>query len=174
MRSLNGIDTSTGIAATTDRIQLAVGDATDGFAVDTVSGRLEQARQHVHNTARVYPTMAAGVPIEAGDTVGGWDLGAVTQIIPATTIDAPYDLHWVNIENMTHNGIYELVLYAGDPDVEIARVRFARTDNFTKREALFVESAVIAADARVRGAVACSDAGAGRIVTVSLGYHRYG
>ncbi len=157
--------------ATIQQIAQTVGETTDPFNADTLAGRSEGVYQHIHQVARVYPTLTAGQVIPADATA--WDLGAVTQIIPAGTITQAFDLHWVNVEAMSHNATYELVLYAGDPDVEIARVRFTRVDNFTKRDAIFVESPVIAANSRIRAALACSDAGAGRQATVSLGYHLY-
>ena len=166
------VDTVGGKVDTVDAkatsISAATGTANDSYFHETIRGRVEAAYQHVHKEARVAPSKNTGVTVTSSATA--WTLGDFSaDIIAANSVGATYDLHWVNVESMDTNGIYEIVFYAGND--EIARVRTSRQDNFTKREALFVESPWIGDGVALRAKVAHSVGSAACVV--SVGYHTY-
>lgn len=66
---------------------------------------------------------------------------------------------------------YTLVIYQGGADAEVARVRFSAYGGFFGMAVLRLPSALVPANARVRGALMFSNAVAGAITaTVSIAY----
>ena len=117
----------------------------------------------------VYPTETDGVTIVSA--AADWTLGAVTEIVPATTITNPFLVQIVNVETMSKNGVFELVLYSGAGDSEVARVRFSVAGGFFGNCVYRTPSVLVAANARIRAALACSDGLAGAATaTISIGY----
>ena len=120
----------------------------------------------------VYPTLAAGATV-ISDT-DAWHLGTVAQVVPATTITSDYLIHTVTIETLTATnieGVYELVLYQGGADAEVARVRFSVFGGFFGMGVFKMPSALVPANARVRAALAFSGAAAGAATaTISIAY----
>jgi hypothetical protein len=89
----------------------------------TMFDKVEVMEEHQHSISKVYPTLVVGVDVLAGAAGPPWVLGNFVEIIPANTIGEDFDIHWLIIEAITSNGIYELVFYAAT--TEISRVRFA-------------------------------------------------
>jgi hypothetical protein len=155
-----------------------VTNVTDGLNIaepsTRVSGspydKLHAIEEHNHQVGRVYPTLADGVVIASAATV--WVLGSLVEIVPASTITNKFDIHYVAVEDIAATDIYELVLYQGASDVEIARCRFIRGSNFSEELAVPVMTPLIPANARIRAALA-SKAAAANTVTISLQYHEY-
>ena len=58
---------------------------------ESIFGNLNAIYKHVHSPAMCYPTLAAGKTINGG--AGAWQLGTVTELIPANTITVPFDIH---------------------------------------------------------------------------------
>lgn len=153
------------------RLENILGFITDGPRKKSLFGRSEAQYQHVHQPALCYPTLAAGVQVVTG--AGAWELGAITQVIPANAIDHAYDIHWVNFEGASANGSYELHLFKGAPGQEelIAKIRTTRDSNQSGAPNVPVQVPVLPSNTRITARVA-SNAG-GRNVTVSMFYHSY-
>jgi hypothetical protein len=102
-----------------------------GRTADAPYERIHHLDEHVHSASNVYPTLAGGVVVSTG--AGAWQEGAFVEIVPASTIsgggEGRFDIHWVSVENISANGVYELSLYSGAGDTEIARVRFTKSAN---------------------------------------------
>jgi len=94
--------------------------------VEHIAGRARSAdkldviEEHLHSISCAYPSLAAGVSITSG---GVWTLGAFTELIPVDTITEDFDLHWLIIETVTDDEMYELVFY--NVTTEISRVRWS-------------------------------------------------
>lgn len=127
--------------------------------------------EHLHVVSKVYPTLAPGQRLTSGPAM--WALGDKTEIVPVNTITNDFDIHWVSIELITNIGVYELVLYKGLAlaEIEIGRVRFAKTAVFESTLNIPMITPVIDANERISAALA-DDGGAGAI-DISLFYHEY-
>lgn len=126
--------------------------------------------EHFHKEAKVYPTLAAGVTLTAA--ASSWVLGTTVEVIPASTITDDFDIHYVQIEDISANGTYEIVLYSGAGDTEVGRVRIVRSAVQSEVLAIPIMTPIIAKNSRIRAAVA-SSGGASETVDISLFYHTY-
>jgi hypothetical protein len=124
--------------------------------------------EHIHSDCRVYPTLAGGVALTGG---AAWTLGAFAQIVPASTITNDFDIHWLCIEGLDTNAVYEIVLYSGAGDVEVGRVRVVKNANLDGTMNIPFQTPIIAANSRIRAKVA--DSAGGSIATISIFYHIY-
>jgi hypothetical protein len=101
---------------------------------NTVLGHLNTAYYHIHGRPFVYPDHADDVLLTAG--TGAWDLsGAITEIIPADTLDvAPFDLHLINISDISGVGTIQIDIYKGGlgSEVLIGATRANRSTNQTR------------------------------------------
>lgn len=133
--------------------------------------RQELGYQHIHKSAQVYPTLAAGVTITAGGQA--WTLGAFAELIPAGAIPKSYDVHWVNVETASSNAVYELVLYSGaiGQEAEVARVRTRQATTASGPANVPIQIPIQHADARISAKLASSTGGSN--ISVSVFYHDY-
>lgn len=154
-------------------INEVVGNRSDGHSTTTLAGRLKLIEEHIHNVAKVIPTMADGEPVTA--TADDWtNLGDFAVIAATNAITSDFDIHWVNVEAVSANGQYELVLYSGADasEVEIGRVRFGKTTNQDGPQSVPILTPLIPANTQIKAKVA-SDNAVADIVSISLGYHTY-
>lgn len=156
-------------SASNSYIQDVVGNKTDTHAGDSLYAGVETLLDHVHKPSKVYPTLATGVTLNTN--AAAWTLGTVTEIIPASTITSDFDIHRVSIESLDDIATYEIVLYYGAGDTECGRVRFSKTSNQDTAGNQPIQTPIIPANSRVRGAVASSTGSS--VAVVSLYYHTY-
>ncbi len=136
----------------------------------TIFAEVHTLGDHAHNQARVFPTLAGGVTL-TGDAAA-WVLGPAVQVMPPSTANDPFDVHFVNIEAISGAGVFEIVLYAGDLDVEVGRVRFGTSIAVDLITGIPIQMPITPDTDRVRARVA-SAAGGAQTVTISLSYHEY-
>ena len=138
---------------------------------NSIYAMLNTASDHIHNRSRVWPSLANGITLVSGN--GAWTLGAAfVEVMPAGTAAGPFDVHFVNVEDMDTVGVYELVLYHGAADDEYCRIRFSSSAVKDNGDGLPTLSGVIAPTERIRAKVAHSAGGLAECV-LSLGYHVY-
>lgn len=125
---------------------------------------------HAHSAQKVYPTLANGVLVTGG--AGAYVLGSFAEIIPASVVNKPFDIHYVDLEGVVAPGVYELVLYQGASDTEVGRLRFGTSLAVDLIVGIPIQTPVIPADARIRAKLA-SAAGGAQAVTITLAYHEY-
>lgn len=137
----------------------------------TVLGYTNVSYQHVHNPAYCYPTLANGVQVNTDANV--WVLGNYTELIPTNTITKNFDIHWIQFENASANGVYELHLFRGEigQEVFIGQVRTTRDSNQSGTSSVPIQVPVIPANSRISARVASN--GGNRNVTLSVYYHDY-
>jgi len=126
--------------------------------------------QHIHAPAKVYPTLANGVTVTGA--AGAWTLGDYAEIIPASTITVPFDIHWINVEDASANDVYELVIYEGT--TERGRIRFvADTSVFGGAlPSLPIQVPQLSANSQIQAKLA-SAGGGSDTATISVYYHEY-
>ena len=149
----------------------------EGVALESVTSavagslayRILRMYDDTNQPVLVYPTLAAGATVASAAT--DWGLGALAQVVPATTITSNFLVQLIAVETMSKNGVYELVLYSGADDDEVARIRFSVIGGFFGNTVFRVPGTLVAANSRIRAALACSDGLAGAATaTVSIGY----
>lgn len=100
-------------------------------AASSLLAFLHTGYYHVHGKSFVYPSLANDVTLTSG--AGAWAAGgSITEVIPAATLtDAAFDLHWINISNITSNATIQINIYAGGAgsEVLIGATRATRTTN---------------------------------------------
>ncbi len=129
--------------------------------------------QHVHQPAKVYPSLADPIPLVSA-TGAAWDVGTITEIIPASTITTWFDVHFINISSIDAVDDYELILYKGGAgsEEEIGRIAFSRSSTFAQEGNRPIQIAPLPPNTRVSAALACGD-GDGAACNVKLYYHQY-
>ena len=137
------------------------------LAIDADS---EINQDHIHGVNKVYPTLAAGVPIVSSGTA--WVLGNFVEVVPANTITTIFDIHFIKVEGFDKTGTYCLVLYQGAGDTEVGRCRLTRDSNTPTYGYSPFMTPLIPANARIRAKVAHS-ANPAATLTISIAYHTY-
>ena len=114
--------------------------------------------------------MANGIAIAGG--VGAWTLGNAVQVVPINTIDAIFDIHYVEVEVVSANDIYELVLFSDALcTVELGRIRTSKLSNQTGTPNAPFMMPIIAANSGIWAKLA-SQTGSDTL-TISVFYHTY-
>ena len=155
-----------------DVVDGKIGEDTDFWNGErTLLGYSNTSYQHVHQPALCFPSLENGITINTSTTT--WELGAFTELIPTNAIDDAFDIHWINFENASATGVYELHLYAGEfgQEIEIARIRTSREGAQTGTTNVPVQIPVQHANTRISAKLASN--GSNRNVTVSVFYHGY-
>ncbi len=118
--------------------------------------------------SNVYPTLADGVVVAGG---AAWKLGNFVEIIPADTINKPYDIRQIIVESSTAADTYEIVLYAGalGEEAEIGRVRSYEDTAVSGSHGVPIQTPVLSAGTRVSAKVASKSGGDS--LTISLIYN---
>ena len=119
-------------------MQDVVGNKADSVGVPFVAGNnsiaahLKTAYYHVHGRPLIYPVYANPVTLTSGS--GAWNTGgAIIQVIPTATLTvAAFDLHWINISDISATSHFVIDVYAdsGGGDVLIGSTRGWRNGNF--------------------------------------------
>lgn len=133
---------------------------------------LDLMYQHIHQRARVYPDLDDNVVATSG--AGAWALGSIVEIVPADTIASEYDVHFVNVSDMSSNDQFQLNLYSGGAgsEVEIGAIRFVRDTVFAQTGYIPIQIVPLPANTRLSAAIACAGGGS-KTVDISVYYHQY-
>ena len=150
-----------------------IGNKSDTHDGDSIYAHVETIDDHFHAVSMVYPTMADGVVVTA--TANKWtDLGSFAVIAATNAITDDFDIHYISVEDISANGVYELVLYGGADasEVEIGRRRF--TQNAVQDPVINIpfQTPIIVANTQIKAKLASDNTNADT-VTISLGYHEY-
>jgi len=85
-------------------------------------------------------------------------------------IEEDFDIHYVSLENLSANAVYELVVY--DDGTECGRNRFTKNANLDATVNAPIQTPIIAAGSVVTAKLSTNNA-AGDTATISLFYHTY-
>lgn len=138
------------------------------MGLQEIQERVHRIEEHLHSDQLCYPVLADPIELTAG---AGWEIGTLVPIVPVDTITNDFDLHWCVISDPDTNDDYEVYLYSGDGDTQVAVVPITRTGPFTTSFQAKVQTRVIPANSRIRAALA-SRAGASKL-KIKLVYHPY-
>lgn len=147
-----------------------IGNKTDTDAGDSLYSLIHILGDHVHSPSKVYPTLATGVVVTCGTPA--WTLGNFATIIPASTITSKFDIHYISVEALSANAVYEIVFYYGATDIEAGRVRVTKNANQDSTLNVPMQTIIIPANSQIRAKVA-SDSGNADTITLSTKYHTY-
>jgi hypothetical protein len=138
----------------------------------SVLGALKANYYHVHDKAKVYPTLADSINIVSD--AAAWTLGAITEVVPANAITKWFDIHWIIVHQISGNDEYELVVYKGAAlaEEEIGRIAFGRISNFDASNNFPIQIPPQAANTRISMALA-SKGTVARNIDVKIYYHTY-
>jgi hypothetical protein len=154
-----------------DTVRDVVGSKLDTVSSESLSGRAHSVEEHMHTASKCYPTLADGVTITA--EAADWGVGgALVEIVPASTITSIFDIHYVNIEDISAARTYELILYYGAGDTECARFRFTKSAGLDPVLDRGIQTDKIPANSRIRARLASAGAVADT-ADISLQYHEY-
>jgi DNA-directed RNA polymerase subunit E'/Rpb7 len=110
------------------------------FGENTIMAHLNTSYYHVHGKSFVYPDRANEIILTS--VSGAWNEGAKIQVIPANVLTvSAFDLHWLNISDISANAEIQVNIYAGlaGSEVKIGGARAVRTSNFTTEGSLRVQ-----------------------------------
>jgi hypothetical protein len=130
--------------------------------------------QHVHQPVKTYPEGADPVTVTSSSSAA-WTHGAKAEIIPASTINTAFDIHWSFISEVSAEDNYELKLYTGGAgsETEIASVAFSRGSSALNKDLQVpVQVPIQAPNARISASLACAD-GDGATCKIKLYTHEY-
>ena len=152
-----------------DFISDVIGNRNDAPTTDSLAGRIHSIEEHNHSAARVYPSLAGGVNIIDGGAA--WTYGAYVQVVPAATIQDPFDIHWLIFESISANDIYQIEVVYGAGDTYAGEKKFVRTAVQEQTGDVPFMTVIIPANSRIRARIA--SAGGGNNVDLSIAYHLY-
>lgn len=89
-----------------------IGNKTDDEDGDSIYSRLYKLEKHIHSVSWVYPELANGIQLQKGS--GAWAAYPTpTEIMPASTKSDPFDIHHIQVNNISANGEYTIAIYQG-------------------------------------------------------------
>jgi hypothetical protein len=104
------------------------------FGTNSILAHLNTAYYHIHGQSFVYPNHADDVLITAGAPAWGV-AGSIIEVIPANTLSvSAFDLHWLNISNISEIATIQIDIYKGGSgsEVLIGSTRASRSTNQTR------------------------------------------
>ena len=143
-------------------------NSTDDMKVGSLGDRVYNLSVNLASGSSVYPTGVAGAgPItSAGGAWGG--LGNFATVVAANEIATAFNIVRINVENVSANGVYELVLYYGATDIECARIRLVSAAGVWGNACYNVVTVLIPANSQIRAK--CEDSVGAGALTISIGY----
>jgi hypothetical protein len=157
---------------------LVGGRLTDPHTGTSIYSRVMDINEHLHGQSWVYPSLGAGgagwvVGASPASAAAAGTFGNYVDLIPSVGTTLPFDIHFLNIEALGSNGVYEAIIAVGAPaaEVEKARVRFARLNNQESANGVPVTMAIQPAGTRVRIKLACSAAGPVSVTVSAFGHY---
>jgi len=175
----NKTDTSNGksIVASSKRLNakvdiITIDGVTNEKILKTNQNRLGVLLECINKASLVYPTLAAGAIVNT-DLGNTWTLsnGTTNQIVPGTTITSMFDIYYLSIEDLSANGIYEIVLYDMTAKTELGRARVTKNAAQDGTMNVPIQTPLIPANAKIGARMGCSVANT--TVTMSIFYHEH-
>lgn len=129
-----------------------------------------------HKVSKVYPTQFAGSNYTTVNTVWGLTNGELggsgtNILVPASTITSDFEIHYVSVEALGGNNVYEIILYNKTTAVEIGRTRVTKNAAQDGTVNVPIQTPIQAANSEIGWQVA-SD-GQLETITISIFYHTF-
>lgn len=147
------------------------------FGINPIIAHLNTNYYHIHGKPFIHPNKADPVTLQSAS--GAWaTTGTITTIASETALTlSSFDIHWINISDISGNAHFVIDLYAyypTDPStpVLIGSTRGWRSSNFISEGAKRIQIPQMPAGTKISGKL--SDSTSGQItVAVSLEGHYY-
>ena len=151
-----------------------IGETTDPAVLPVTATLFNYAKgayEHVHEPAKCYPTLAAATTFTAGEAA--WAESAAATLIDTNEITVPFDIHYLQVEAVGANAVYEISLWSGaSADVEIGRVRTLKQSTPAGFSSVPIQIPPQPANTKISVKVATNSAAADTIA-FSAFYHEY-
>jgi hypothetical protein len=160
-------------SALNDYMQHVIGNKLDDESGNSLYSKNYLEETHIHNNIFLFPELADC--IELTKASGIWaDFPTPTEIIPANAVTAPFDLHFMNISEISADGQYVIALYKGAPGSEerIGIFGAARTAVLSQEGSRNIITPVIPANTRISAALS-SENSAQNTLCLKLEGHPY-
>lgn len=144
-----------------------LGNKNDDEVGNSLYARAYISEQHIHRVQKVYPTLADSIQLTGG--AGAWELGNLTELMPANTAESNFDIHWISLCSASVNDEYELILYANT--TQIGRAPFTITDKKDVTDGVPFQCPILDPGVRIRGRLASKSGG--DTANFRLLYHEY-
>ena len=144
-----------------------IGNKDDDHDGNSILADVHTVLEHIHTASKVYPTLVAGVAVAGA--AGAWGLGSFVEIVPNAGIGSAFDIHYISVEALDDNAVYELVIYA--VETEIGRVRFTKNANQDGIANVPFITAIIPGGTQIQAKLASSTGNS--VATISIFYHTY-
>lgn len=129
--------------------------------------------EHIHGVDLAMPSLADGVLVTSKNIA--WTLGDNFAVVIATdAVPNDFDIHWINIEDASANGVYEVWLYSGADaaEVVIAKKRFVREAARVATTGIALMTPLLPANTQIKAKLA-SDGAVADTANISVDYHVY-
>ena len=141
--------------------------------VDSNADALEILEDHFHYTGFVRPNLANGISIQSA--AGAWAaFPTPTQIIAASDITSIFDIHWLDIADISAADDYQIQLYTGAAlsEVLLDPSTFSAVAGSLKISAFATGTIRVPANTRISAALSNKNA-AQRTLALKLKGHTY-
>lgn len=125
--------------------------------------------EHFDEVGYIYPDMADGVTLTAGNVA--WAYDGFATLIPENGINSDFAIHNVNVGNISANASFQLSLYYGPSDIYFNAIVFSRENPQNRSIYIPVQRFIVPINNRVRVKLA-SNTGSGETCVVKVQYHR--
>lgn len=144
------------------------------FGNNPILAHLNTLYYHAHGEAFVYPDLASNIVLTSAATAWA-STGAKTEVIPVNTLTSVFDIHFINISNVSANSQFQIDIFSGlgGAEVKIGSTRGSRTavQSFNGEKRIMIPQQ----PANTRISCRLSDSTAGTItLNVSFEGHYYG
>ena len=150
-----------------------IGNKTDSHSGGSISSKLNLINEHLHGTVFLYPELAGYITLTKA--AGAWAAFPLpTEIIPENTIAFDFDLHFLDISNISANGEYAISLYTGASGAEtrIGCYGAARTAAQSQEGSRPILTRLISANTRISASISSSNAAADTLI-IKVEGHTY-
>ena len=150
-----------------------------GSKLDTHDGNSLAAHTHIfnehfHSAVFLKPNLAGAITLTSD--AGAWAAmnATKTEIIPVGGVTSVFDLHFMDISDISANGEYQIELYKGGIGAEISIGNFGTGRNAVQSQegARPIITEMLPANTRISAALSSSNAGANTL-TIKLEGHIY-
>ena len=151
-----------------------IGNKTDTHDGDSLRAVAHIICEHFHSAVFIKPNLAGSVTLTSD--AGAWAAmnATKTEIIPVGEITSIFDLHFMDISDISANGGYQIELYKGGIGAEISIGNFGTGRNAVQSQegARSIITEMLPANTRISAALSSSNAGANTL-TIKLEGHMY-